>query len=83
MEIQKLSKEEVAELKKLQGEGNKIQYSLGQIHVAKYNLKKQTILFEEKLDNLRKDEKKLADKLTEKYGEGNIDLEKEEFTKTN
>tara|TARA_R110002167_G_scaffold124253_3_gene303603 strand:+ start:3460 stop:3711 length:252 start_codon:yes stop_codon:yes gene_type:complete len=83
MEIQKLSKEEVAELKKLQGEGNQIQYSLGQIHVAKYNLKKQTILFEEKLDNLRKDEKKLADKLTEKYGEGNIDLEKEEFTKTN
>ena len=83
MEIQKLSKEEVAELKSLQGEGNQIQYSLGQNHVAKYNLRTQTSSLEERLDNLRKEEKKLADKLTEKYGEGNIDLEKEEFTKTN
>ncbi len=83
MEVQKLSKEEVAELKEIQNKGNQISYSLGQIHVAKYGLEKKTENLQNQLDDLQKKENELANKLTEKYGEGNIDLEKEEFTKTN
>lgn len=83
MEVQKLSKEEVAELKEIQNKGNQISYSLGQIHVAKYGLEKKTKNLTNQLDDLQKKENELANKLTEKYGEGNIDLEKEEFTKTN
>lgn len=83
MEVQKLSKEEVAELKEIQNKGNQISYSLGQIHVAKYGLEKKTENLKNQLDDLQKKENELANKLTEKYGEGNIDLEKEEFTKTN
>lgn len=83
MEVQKLSKEEVAELKEIQNKGNQISYSLGQIHVAKYGLEKKTKNLQNQLDDLQKKENELANRLTEKYGEGNIDLEKEEFTKTN
>jgi|TARA_B100001094_G_C18171884_1_gene795603 predicted nuclease with TOPRIM domain len=83
MKVQKLSKEEVAELKEIQNKGNQISYSLGQIHVAKYGLEKKTENLQNQLDDLQKKENELANKLTEKYGEGNIDLEKEEFTKTN
>ena len=83
MKVQKLSKEEVAELEEIQNKGNQISYSLGQIHVAKYGLEKKTENLQNQLDDLQKKENELANKLTEKYGEGNIDLEKEEFTKTN
>lgn len=78
-----MSKEEVAELKEIQNKGNQISYSLGQIYVAKYGLEKKTENLKNQLDDLQKKENELANKLTEKYGEGNIDLEKEEFTKTN
>jgi seryl-tRNA synthetase len=83
MEIQKLQKEEVAKLKEIQNKGNQISYSLGQVHIAKYGLKKKTETLENQLDDLQKEENELAKELTKKYGEGNIDLGKEEFTKTN
>lgn len=82
MKIQKLSEEEVAELKEIQTEGNQVQFSLGQVEVAKFNLSKQKDKLISKLDELQKKEITVASKLQEKYGEGNIDLEKGEITIT-
>tara|TARA_R100001509_G_C4869635_1_gene216224 strand:- start:1160 stop:1414 length:255 start_codon:yes stop_codon:yes gene_type:complete len=81
--VVKLEEKELQNLKKLQNEGNEIQFALGQIEVSKNNLEKNKVSILEKLDKLQQKQTDLAKNLQEKYGEGNIDLEKGEFTKTN
>lgn len=80
-EVIKLQEEELQNLKKLQNEGNEIQFALGQVEVSKINLEKTKSNILERLDKLQQEQTTLAKQLQEKYGEGNIDLEKGEFTK--
>tara|TARA_Y100000385_G_scaffold236912_1_gene251212 strand:+ start:2293 stop:2523 length:231 start_codon:yes stop_codon:yes gene_type:complete len=72
----KLSKKELQELKKLQDEGNKLIFSLGQIEAQK------TTLFSQ-LQEIQDGRNKIGKELQDKYGDGNIDLETGEFTKVN
>ena len=80
-EVIKLQEEELQNLKKLQNEGNEIQFALGQVEVSKINLEKTKSNILERLDKLQQEQITVAKQLQEKYGEGNIDLEKGEFTK--
>ena len=79
MANKKLSEEEVSKLKNYQNETNEIVGALGQIELQFELLeeKKEEIL--KKFKKLRVDQNQLAKELTEKYGDGNLDLEKEEF----
>jgi len=79
MANKKLSKEEVAKLKDYQNDTNEIVGALGQIELQFELLeeKKEEIL--EKFKKLRVDQSNLAKELTEKYGDGNLDLEKGEI----
>jgi|TARA_R110001592_G_scaffold40447_3_gene132891 hypothetical protein len=72
----KLSESELQELKKLQDEGNKLIFSLGQIEAQK------TTLFSQ-LQEIQGGRNKIGKELQDKYGDGNIDLESGEFTKVN
>ena len=79
MANKKLSEEEVSKLKNYQNETNEIVGALGQIELQFELLeeKKEEIL--NKFKKLRVDQNQLAKELTEKYGDGNLDLEKGEF----
>jgi len=79
MENKKLSEEEVSKLKNYQNETNEIVGALGQIELQFELLeeKKEEIL--KKFKKLRVDQNQLAKELTEKYGDGNLDLEKGEI----
>lgn len=79
MANKKLSEEEVAKLKSYQNDTNEIVGALGQIELQFELLeeKKEEIL--EKFKTLRTNQSTLAKELTEKYGDGNLDLEKGEI----
>ena len=79
MANKKLSEEEVSKLKNYQNEINEIVGALGQIELQFELLeeKKEEIL--NKFKKLRVDQNQLAKELTEKYGDGNLDLEKGEI----
>ena len=79
MANKKLSEEEVSKLKNYQNETNEIVGALGQIELQFELLeeKKEEIL--KNLKELRVDQNQLAKELTEKYGDGNLDLEKGEI----
>jgi len=79
MANKKLSKEEVAKLKDYQNDTNEIVGALGQIELQFELLeeKKEEVL--EKFKKLRVNQSNLAKELTEKDGDGNLDLEKGEI----
>lgn len=75
MNSTKLTQEELEQLNQSQLQINQIVVSLGQLEIQKSNLLKQ-------LDTIQEENKTLGQTLQEKYGDGNIDLEKGEFTPT-
>ena len=70
----KLSENELQELKKLQDEGNKLIFSLGQIEAQKTSIFTQ-------IQEIQEGRNKIGKELQDKYGDGDIDLETGEFTK--
>ena len=77
--MKKLSKEEVATLTEYQKQTNELVGAIGQIELQIDLLKSKKIECLETFNKLRINQQKTADSLQEKYGDGNIDLEKEEF----
>lgn len=71
----KLSEKELQILKDLQTKGNELIFSLGQIEAQKVSIFNQ-------IQEVQEKQSKLGKELQEKYGDGNINLETGEFTKT-
>jgi conjugal transfer/entry exclusion protein len=71
----KLSENELQKLKELQTKGNELIFSLGQIEAQKASIFSQ-------LQEVQVENNKIGKELSEKYGDGNIDLETGEFTKS-
>jgi hypothetical protein len=71
----KLSEQELQQLKELQTKGNELIFSLGQIEAQKASVFSQ-------LQEVQIKNNKIGKELNEKYGDGNIDLETGEFTKS-
>ena len=80
MSIKKLSKEELQTLQDYQVKNNEIVGGLGTIELRIESLKKNKKSLLEEFEKLQKDQLDTGNQLQEKYGEGNIDLEKGEFT---
>mgnify|MGYP003964604527 CR=1 FL=1 len=80
MSIKKLSKEEIQTLQDYQVKNNEIVGGLGTIELRIESLKKNKKSLLEEFEKLQKDQLDTGNQLQEKYGEGNIDLEKGEFT---
>lgn len=71
----KLSEKELQTLNELQTKGNQLIFTLGQIEAQKTSIFNQIQEVQNKNDEIGKE-------LQEKYGDGNINLETGEFTKT-
>ncbi len=82
MNTTKLSTEELQQLRNFQRSENEITFSLGQIELRKVFLEKDKQTLQNQYQSLLQDQEKAGKELQEKYGEGNIDLEKGEFIKS-
>ena len=79
MSTTKLLKEELQKLKDFQRSENEITFALGQIEIRKTFLENQKQDLKNNFQSLLQEQDKVGKELQEKYGEGNIDLEKGEF----
>ena len=86
---QKLDKEHLEEIKELRQKFNNISVEIGNITIEREMIKAQlssmtqrreTLLSQ--FEQLRTEESKLFEKLTERYGDGQIDIENGIFTPT-
>lgn len=71
----KLSEKELQTLNELQTKGNQLIFTLGQIEAPKTSIFNQ-------IQEVQTENDKIGKELQEKYGDGNINLETGEFTKT-
>lgn len=78
----KLSQEELNTLTQLQETQNNIINSLGQLEYNIQLLELQKEKLTEQIEELKKSENKIGQDLTEKYGNGAIDLNSGIFSKT-
>jgi hypothetical protein len=70
----KITEEELKELENFQQTINAITYQLGQLSLRKLNLKAEENNIKTQYSDLLLTERKLGDKLKEKYGDSQIDL---------
>lgn len=78
--MKKLSEKELSTLKEYQEQNAKISADLGNIEINFSLLKKQKEIVLKEFDTLQESQNSTGKELQEKYGAGNIDLEKGEFT---
>lgn len=78
--MKKLSEKELSTLKEYQEQNAKIAADLGNIEINFSLLKKQKEIVLKEFDSLQESQNSTGKELQEKYGAGNIDLEKGEFT---
>jgi len=81
MSTTKLLKEELQQLKDIQSTDNELTFSLGQIEIKKVFLENQRKKIQDQYQHHILQQDKVGKELQEKYGDGNIDLEKGEFVK--
>tara|TARA_R100000030_G_scaffold71629_2_gene55182 strand:+ start:298 stop:594 length:297 start_codon:yes stop_codon:yes gene_type:complete len=79
---QSFSIEELNELKDLRSELNNLTARIGQLYVNKIKLEETEIKLKKELKSLEGKEANIAKKLSEKYGNGSIDLTSGTFTPT-
>ena len=83
----KFTSDELKTISELSVKNNDITARFGQLAITKINLEKQSEQVEEQefalheeLDNLRKEEQKILNEITEKYGPGSLNPETGVFT---
>lgn len=78
-----LTEEEKKEIIEIQNQDNEYTIQLGQIEYQTQSLKSQKNTIIKKLEQLEQRKVKFGQQLQDSYGEGSINLETGEFTKTN
>ena len=85
----KFTEKELQSLADLQTKYSQVTNRFGQLTIAKINLEKQSEALEEEeykvndeLESTRKEEQKLLQKITDKYGPGSLDPQTGVFTPT-
>ena len=76
----KLTQQEIDSLNKLQQSNQQITFQFGQLSLEKLRLEEQERILKNSIENLKKEELKLAKELTDKYGKGSVNTETGEFT---
>ena len=80
METKVLTQEEIQSLKTLQENQSSLVAALGDLEYQLSILESRKQFLKNEIGNQIENELKIGKELQEKYGEGNIDLEKGEFT---
>jgi hypothetical protein len=78
-ENKKLTQDELEQVQQLQQKNNAIVGELGQIELAKLSIDNQRKSVEAFIEEVRQEEKILAERLEKKYGKGSINLQQGEF----
>jgi len=79
MENTKLTPEEVAKLQEIQQKNAAIVSELGNLEITKLQMENRRANAIEFLNSLREEEQTFGKELSDKYGNGSIDLENGEF----
>jgi hypothetical protein len=79
MENTKLTIEEVEKLQEIQQKNAAVANELGNLEVTKLQIEARRVEIIEYFNNLKTEEQTFGKELSEKYGNGSIDLEKGEF----
>ena len=79
MENTKLTPEEVAKLQEIQQKNAAIVSELGNLEITKLQMESRRANAIEFLNSLREEEQTFGKELSDKYGNGSIDLENGEF----
>jgi len=74
-----LTQEEVAQLKSVREKRIQLTENFGVVELRIQELNSQKEIFKEELKKLIQEESSLGKTLQQKYGDGSIDLDKEEF----
>jgi small-conductance mechanosensitive channel len=80
MDNKQVSAEELQEIKDLRVQLENLTQKLGQLSLQKFELNELENELNKELKVLRENEIKLGGKLTEKYGDGTVNIETGEFT---
>jgi len=78
-----VANEDLENLKKLQADMDNLVVVFGQLSIQELAIEKQKLNLTNELDKLKDREVKLAKELSDKYGQGSLDLETGKFTTTN
>ena len=68
-------KQELNELRELRDRLSQLSFQFGQLSIQKIQLEDQEASLKDQLKQIEKEESDIANKLTNKYGKGSIDLE--------
>jgi len=79
MENQKLTQEELQQIAELQDKNRAIVAEFGEIELIKMNIERRRTNAEKFLTELREEENAFGKELSEKYGDGTVDLQSGEF----
>tara|TARA_Y100000592_G_scaffold6002_1_gene8709 strand:- start:2237 stop:2527 length:291 start_codon:yes stop_codon:yes gene_type:complete len=79
-EVVKFTKEELESLQTFQTKSEQTILQLGRIHLSQIRLKEQENFIKSQIKELEKSEQELAQKLSDKYGKGSLDIETGTFT---
>ena len=80
MKTQQLPQEILDQIKSIQEKNQAIQIELGQIELAKLDIKKRRLNAEQYVIELREEQKTLGEFLEKQYGSGTINLDEGIFT---
>ena len=80
MTEKQLTSEELETLKTLQTKTNQITLQFGQLYLSKNRLNEQEVQLKEILKDLEQEETTLAKSLSDKYGNGTLDLDTGKIT---
>tara|TARA_R100001163_G_C5017762_1_gene161523 strand:- start:439 stop:759 length:321 start_codon:yes stop_codon:yes gene_type:complete len=75
-----IEKEELEELRSLQQESDQVIVAFGQLAIQEKALKSQRESIESAFDAIKQKETELAKKLSDKYGQGTLDIESGKFS---
>ena len=81
-EPQKFTQEEINSLKGFQTRLDNIITQFGRINLSRIKLDEQEILLKGEIKKIENEERELAQKLSDKYGKGSLDIETGTFTPT-
>ena len=79
-ETKKFTKEELDKVKEIQDQYFSIQNELGALSLSELNIKQSKDSLAIKLKEIKTDEQKFLDGITEKYGQGSLNPKTGEFT---
>ena len=80
METNKLSQQQLQQLKSIQQKNQAVVQELGQIQILKLQLQKREQTAQQYLEDLLQEQEQIAQEIESTFGKGSIDIETGEFT---